>query len=148
MRKLLTFLPLFFASTLFGSAKVSYIEHLNEGNFEDKVSQDISVVEFWASWNSENEMEDLHTVEKAVVYKVDIDSNRKLKKRYKVRAVPTIIIFNNGEEIKRFKANVMFELDEDADDVQDVINEIIRNKFAAGDEEEEMSAEELRRSRF
>ena len=148
MKTLRGLLALLYATTVFAGAEVSYIEHLNDENFGDKIGQDISIVEFWASWNQENELEDLHKVQNATVFKVDIDANRKLKKKYKVRAVPTVIIFNHGEEIRRFKANVMFELDEDADDVQDVVNEIIKNKFAAGDEDEEMSEEELRRSRF
>jgi hypothetical protein len=43
--------------------------------------------------------------------------------------VPTIIVFNEGEEEKRFQANIMMTVDATKKDVQEVIDEIILSSF-------------------
>ena len=43
--------------------------------------------------------------------------------------MPTIVIYNNGEEVKRFQANIMMEMEATKDDVQDAIDDIIMEGF-------------------
>ena len=43
--------------------------------------------------------------------------------------MPTIIVFNEGEEVKRFQANIMMQIDANRDDVQDAVDEIIMSDF-------------------
>jgi hypothetical protein len=42
---------------------------------------------------------------------------------------PTIIIFVNGKESKRYQANIMMEMEAKQSDVQDKIDEIIMEEF-------------------
>ena len=48
---------------------------------------------------------------------------------YKIKVLPTIIVFNKTEEIKRFKGNLMFQLDVEKQEIQAVIDSIIISKF-------------------
>ena len=52
-----------------------------------------------------------------------------LQEKDKVTCIPTVIIFESGEEKERFKANIMFQLDADKKIVQNSINNLVLNKF-------------------
>jgi hypothetical protein len=43
--------------------------------------------------------------------------------------VPTIVVFSEGEEVKRFQANIMMTMETTQDEVQDAIDEIILGDF-------------------
>ena len=62
-------------------------------------------------------------------YRVDIEKEPELKKKYRVRTVPTIIVFNNGSKELTYKANIMFELEVTADEIHEDIEELLSNKF-------------------
>ena len=47
----------------------------------------------------------------------------------KISVVPTVIIYDNGELIYRWEANILFELDVTITDIQKVIDEVIESKF-------------------
>ena len=59
--------------------------------------------------------------------------NRKFKvletALYDITSIPTVIIFESGEEKERFKANIMFQLDADKKIVQNSIDQIMISKF-------------------
>jgi thioredoxin 1 len=40
---------------------------------------------------------------------VDVDDHPRLAKDYKIRSVPTVIVFRNGEEITRFVGSIMVD---------------------------------------
>ena len=48
---------------------------------------------------------------------------------HKIVVVPTIIVFNEGEEVERFQANIMMQLEATKKDVQEVVDEIIMSSF-------------------
>jgi hypothetical protein len=52
-----------------------------------------------------------------------------MQKEHNIVVVPTIIVFNEGEEEKRFQANIMMTVDATKKDVQGVIDEIILSSF-------------------
>lgn len=84
---------------------------LNSRNFNSVVlSEDsgIVVVEFWAEWNAQNEYQWITELEYVEHYRVNIDENEQLMKRYGVRSVPTVLIFEDGTLIKRFDADFRF----------------------------------------
>ena len=49
--------------------------------------------------------------------------------KYKIVVVPTIVIYNGGEEVARFQANIMMQLEATKDEVQEKIEEIIMEDF-------------------
>ena len=98
-------------------------------NFEDKIAKDIVAVEFWVEWNKSNEFADFGMLNDCTKYRVDVGEFPELQKKYKVTCIPTVIIFESGEEKERFKANIMFQLDADKKIVQNSINNLVLNKF-------------------
>jgi thioredoxin-like negative regulator of GroEL len=104
-------------------------EVINQSNFKDKIAKDIVVVEFWAEWNKANEFTELNKLKDSSVYRVDIMHCAKLQADYKISAVPTVVVFDNGVEKERFNANIMFQLEADKKTIQTSIDTIILNKF-------------------
>ena len=112
---------------------------LDDSNFEDKVSdnsafgddnEETILVEFWAKFNEANCFAEWEQVQDATYYRVDIAKAPKIKKEYRVRMAPTILIFKNGSVEASFKAGLDLELPTDLEEIQETINEINNaNKF-------------------
>lgn len=84
---------------------------LTDANFESEVlGADMPVlVDFWAEWCMPCRMlaptvDELATEFKGKVKvgKVDTDANREVTVKYGINAIPTIILFKDGEVIKKF----------------------------------------------
>ena len=79
---------------------------ITDSNFEELVlkSDKPVLVDFWAAWcgpcrmlgpvidEISNEYSD-----KAIIGKLDIDSNQEYAAKYGVRNIPTVLVFNKGE---------------------------------------------------
>ena len=89
----------------------------------------VCVVEFNASFNSANSVDWIDDLSDCKGRRVDIASEPDLQKEHKIVVVPTVIIFNDGEEVERFQANIMMQLEATQDDVQEAIDEIIMSDF-------------------
>ena len=89
----------------------------------------ICVVEFNASFNASNSVDWLDQLSDCKGKKIDIATNPNMQKEYRIVVVPTIIIFNNKEEVKRFQANIMMQLEATQDEVQEAVDEIIMSAF-------------------
>ena len=112
---------------LFGLA--SGQDFITTDNFEDKIAKDIVAVEFWVEWNKSNEFEDFGLLDDCTKYRVNVGEYPELQEKYKVTCIPTVIIFESGEEKERFKANIMFQLDANKKIVQNSIDQIMISKF-------------------
>ena len=97
--------------------------------FENDIAKDITVIEFWAGWNSINEFKELAKLKNCNVYRIDIMNCMGIQTEYNVSAIPTIIIFDNGIEKERFLPNIMFQLEVDKKIIQNSIDTITLNKF-------------------
>ena len=86
--------------------------------------EDICVVEFNASWNAKNNVDWLTKLTDVGTKRILIDKGD-WQKDFSIVVTPTIIIFVNGKETKRYQANIMMEMETKQTDVQDKIDEII-----------------------
>lgn len=85
---------------------------LTDGNFDAEVVQaDTPVlVDFWAEWCMPCRMI-APTIDKLAnqfagkvkVGKVDTDSNHEVSLKYGIRAIPTIMLFHNGQIVRKFE---------------------------------------------
>tara|TARA_B100000927_G_C16288654_1_gene398552 strand:+ start:317 stop:640 length:324 start_codon:yes stop_codon:yes gene_type:complete len=92
------------------------------------VFSQVTVIHFNAGFNSANDViwfEKLGDCEKEIK---SIDNNDNQSK-YSIAVVPTIVVFDDGEEVKRFQADLSFKLVATRKEVQDYIDELIMSKF-------------------
>lgn len=83
---------------------------LTDKNFEGEVlKSDLPVlVDFWAPWCGPCQtagpvIEELakEYEEKIKVGKLNVDENLKIAQKYGIMSIPTVIIFKNGDEVRR-----------------------------------------------
>jgi len=89
----------------------------------------VKVVQFNAEWNKSNQIEWIKNLSDCEKDYIDIGKDIDSQKKYSVIVVPTIIIFNDEEEVKRFQADLSFKMTAKEEEVQEVINEIIMSDF-------------------
>lgn len=79
------------------------IIHLENNNFDDLI-KDYVLVDFFANWCGPCKMlaPELEKVDSNIkVIKVDVDIYDDLARKYGVMSIPTLILFDNGEPIKK-----------------------------------------------
>ena len=89
----------------------------------------IKVIHFNASWNEANNVEWFKKLSDCDLANVDIVEQPKLQDKHKIVIVPTIVIFKDGEEIKRYQADLSFKMLATRKEIQEFINEQIMSDF-------------------
>ena len=89
----------------------------------------IVVTHFNADWNSANNVEWFEKLSDCDLTNVDIVEQPKLQDKHKIVIVPTIVIFKDGEEIKRYQADLSFKLLATRKEIQEYIDELIMSDF-------------------
>ena len=92
-------------------------------------SAQVVVTHYNAEWNKANDVEWLKKLEDCDITKVDIVKHPKFQKKHKIVVVPTIVIFKDGEEVKRFQADISFSMKATRKELQDIINEQLMSDF-------------------
>ncbi len=93
------------------------------------VTSQIQVVQFNANWNSSNGVNWLSKLTDCKTSQVDIATDKAAQAKYKIIVVPTIVIFNHGEEVKRFQANIMMQMEAKLEDIQNLVDETVMESF-------------------
>tara|TARA_R100001082_G_scaffold35599_1_gene18589 strand:- start:339 stop:680 length:342 start_codon:yes stop_codon:yes gene_type:complete len=88
----------------------------------------VSVIHFNSEWNDNNNF-DISVLKDCDIDSVVICHNPELQEKHQIKSVPTVIIFDNNEEVKRFEANIMMELEATKKDIQKEIDKIYLAKF-------------------
>jgi thioredoxin 1 len=84
------------------------ISILNDQNFASKTKSGVVLVDFWATWCMPckmmvpvlNELAE-ESAGKFTIAKLDVDQAKATAARFKVRSIPTMIFFINGQEVHR-----------------------------------------------
>ena len=113
-------------TSLFGN-----IRELTDENFDRATGRGLVVVEFWATWNEANKvtiLDEWDTFD-AKVYRLNIDTYPKVQSDNNVVILPTIIFYDEGEEVKRLQGDMSFTLKTTTKELDEIIEEILGSKF-------------------
>ena len=113
-------------TSLFGE-----VRELTDENFGRATSRGLVVVEFWATWNEVNKVsviDEWDTLD-AKIYRLNIDLYPKLQTENGVVILPTIIFYDEGEEVKRLQGDMSFSLKVTTKELDEIIEEILGSKF-------------------
>ena len=124
MKKL--FILMLMIGTLF-----SGVRELTDENFEKATTRGLVVVEFYATWNEANKVaviDEWDTFD-AKVYRLNIDTYPKIQSANNVVILPTIIFYDDGEEVQRLQGDMSFTLKTTIKELDDIVEEILSSKF-------------------
>ena len=84
-------------------------------NFEDEVlaAKVPVILDFWAEWCGpcQTFIPILHSyaekTDAVKIGKINVDENRELAKQYRILSIPTVVLFENGEALKRHSGVLM-----------------------------------------
>ena len=122
---------LFLVVTSLFSQDEPKLRELTDENFERATSRGLVVIEFYATWNMANKVVILDTWDTfdAKVYRLNIDTYPKIQAANNVVILPTIIFYDEGEEVKRLQGDMSFSLKVTTKELDNIIEEILSSKF-------------------
>ena len=109
----------------------SNVRELTDENFNRATSRGLVVVEFWAGWNEMNKvtiLDEWDTFD-AKVYRLNIELFPTIQADNEVVILPTIIFYDEGEEVKRLQGDMSFTLKTTTKELDEIIEEILGSKF-------------------
>ena len=89
----------------------------------------VKVIQFNAEWNKSNQVEWIKNLTDCEKNFIDIGTDVDSQKKHNVVVVPTIIIFNDDEEVKRYQADLSFKIVATKEEVQEFIDEQLMSDF-------------------
>ena len=121
------FILLMLCSSLFSED----IRELTDENFEKATARNIVVVEFWATWNEGNKVTLLEEWENfdVKIYRINIELYPGIQSDNDVVILPTIIFYDDGEEVERLQGDMSFSLETTIEELDEIVEEILGSKF-------------------
>ena len=92
-------------------------------------SGQIVVTHFNAEWNNPNKVKYIGDLKDCDIVYVDIAASPKLQKKHDIVVVPTIVVFKDGEEMKRYQADISFSMKATRKEIQEYIDELLTSDF-------------------
>jgi len=86
----------------------SSVQNLSEADFQQTVSDGVTLVDFWAPWCGPCRMMGPGLQELAerhvglAVAKVNVDEAPELAAQFRVQAIPLLVLLKDGQEVERF----------------------------------------------
>jgi|TARA_Y100001973_G_scaffold95202_1_gene148278 thioredoxin 1 len=120
-----------FILSLMITSLFSQVRDLTNENFDKATARGVVVVEFWASWNDANKVTLLDEWETfdAKVYRLNIDLYPKVQSKNGVVILPTIIFYDDGEEVERLQGDMSFSLKVTKEELEEIVEEVLGSKF-------------------
>jgi len=84
----------------------------------------VAVVHYNATWNSKNNYSEVAKVKDAKVFTAWIDKDDTIKESEGIRSLPTVILYMNGKEIKRWEAGLSFSLTVPYQEIQEEVDNL------------------------
>ena len=97
--------------------------------FTLSASSQIVVTHFNAEWNDPNKVSYIGKLTDCEIVYVDIAKSPKIQEKHNIIIVPTVVIFKDGEEVKRFQADISFSMKATRKDMQSVIDDLLMSDF-------------------
>ena len=115
------------------SGLYSQDEEVGNEEFYKEIAQGISVVYFNAEWNESNcvldTIETIGDYEQSKIYYIDTDNNLELKEEYRAKRIPMIILFQDGQIIKKWKGSLRNILDIELEEIKEEIDELLEDTY-------------------
>ena len=88
---------------------MSTVKEVSDGSFETDVlkSDKLAIVDFWTPWcmpcrTMSPILEDVAGKNDTIkFFKLNTDDNRKIPSQFKIRGIPSLIFFKDGQEVNR-----------------------------------------------
>ena len=109
---------------IFNSYTQSYV---TPSTISSKINKGAVLVEFTVSFA--NKFKDYNKLHHCTYYKVNIEKYPSLKAKYKIRSYPTVILFYNGSQREKYKADLMFNLKATYKEIQRDVDDLFLDKF-------------------
>ena len=80
---------------------------INDSDFDDKIKEGITIVDFWAEWcgpcigYAPLFKKAAEAIPEASFYKCNVDANQNSGKKYEIMQIPTLVMFKDGKEVSR-----------------------------------------------
>jgi len=97
--------------------------------FTLSASSQIVVTHFNAEWNDPNKVSYIGKLTDCDIVYVDIAKSPKIQEKHNIIIVPTVVIFKDGEEVKRFQADISFSMKATRKEMHEVIDVLLMRDY-------------------
>ena len=82
------------------------MQYINSNNFDEEIKSGRVLVDFYADWCGPCKMmspvlDDFSKESNVEIKKINVDNSQDIAKRFGVMSIPTLILFEDGKEIKK-----------------------------------------------